>query len=65
MKNEMDEGFGEVSVLTRAMLVDPGANRAFRRLCDVLGGIAPARGAAPAEGRASGSGRRGREKSAA
>lgn len=33
MKNEIETGFGPLAVLTREMLVDAGANRAFRGLC--------------------------------
>jgi hypothetical protein len=48
MKNEIETGFGVLAVLTREMLVDAGANRAFRRLCGA-GVTRGRRGAAPAE----------------
>lgn len=48
MKKEMETGFGPLAVLTREMLVDAGANRAFRWLCrDGTGAACAGPGAPP------------------
>jgi hypothetical protein len=49
MKRERETGFGAFAVLTREMLVDAGAARAFRELCGVGGGAARAGSRAPAQ----------------
>ena len=49
MKRERETGFGALAVLTREMLVDAGAARAFRELCNAGAGAARGGSGAPAQ----------------